>query len=146
MDVKAQEALWAAAVLQNEQMLDGIYKKLRARHGEWTFTSLGFDFVRDTFLKRVRGWCGVSPTLTKGDMADAGDEMTPFPQPIELDCVFDTTWLPVAEEVKNIAERRGVKLLIVAHHPKKIWEQWLAGSVSKYLIDEATMPVVVVHG
>jgi nucleotide-binding universal stress UspA family protein len=39
-----------------------------------------------------------------------------------------------------------VKLLIVAHHRKKIWEQWLAGSVSKYLIDEATMPVVVVHG
>ena len=47
----------------------------------------------------MRGWVGVSKALLGGEIADAGEEMTPFPQPIELDAVLDTTWEPVAEVV-----------------------------------------------
>ena len=50
-------------------------------------------------MQGVRGWVGVSTALLGGEIADAGQEMTPFPQPIELDAVLDTTWEPVAEVV-----------------------------------------------
>jgi len=40
----------------------------------------------------VRGWVGVSKALLGREMADGGEEMTLFPQPIQLDAVLDTTW------------------------------------------------------
>lgn len=71
--------------------------------------------------------------------------MTPFPQPVELDAVMDTTWEPVAEVVRQKAERCGAEMLVVAHHSKNWWEDWLAGSVAKDLIDKSDLNVVVVH-
>ncbi|MDB0053743.1 universal stress protein [bacterium] len=71
--------------------------------------------------------------------------MTPFPQPIELDAVLETTWEPIADMVKRRAEQVDAEMLIVAHHSKKWWEEALAGSVAKYLIDNSDLNVVVVH-
>jgi nucleotide-binding universal stress UspA family protein len=69
--------------------------------------------------------------------------MTPFPQPIELDAVLETTWEPIADMVKRRAEQVDAEMLIVAHHSKKWWEEALAGSVAKYLIDNSDLNVVV---
>lgn len=93
----------------------------------------------------MRGWCGVSSTLLGGEIADAGDEMTPFPQPIELDAVLDTTWEPVAEIVKRKAEDCGATMLVVCHHSKKWYEDFLVGSITKYLIDRSDLNLVIVH-
>jgi hypothetical protein len=51
------------------------------------------------FRQGVRRWVRINKALLGGEMADAGQEMTSFPQPIELDAVLDTTWEPVAEVV-----------------------------------------------
>lgn len=71
--------------------------------------------------------------------------MTPFPQPIELDAVLETTWEPIADMVKRRAEQVDAEMLIVAHHSKKWWEEALAGAGAKYLIDNSDLNVVVVH-
>lgn len=47
--------------------------------------------------------------------------------------------------VKRRAEQVDAEMLIVAHHSKKWWEEALAGSVAKYLIDNSDLNVVVVH-
>lgn len=112
LNPEAQDAYWAAAVLRTEDMLDTIYKRLKATHGE---------------------------------MADAGQEMTSFPQPIELDAVLDTTWEPVAEVVLRKAMDHDVEMVVVSHHSKNWWEEALAGSVTKYLIDRSKLNVVVLH-
>ena len=71
--------------------------------------------------------------------------MTPFPQPIELDAVLDTAWEPIADMIKRKAEEADAEMLVVAHHSKKWWEEALAGSVAKYLVDRSDLNVVVVH-
>jgi hypothetical protein len=57
--------------------------------------------------------------------------MTPFPQPVELDAVLDTSWEPIADMIKRKAEESDAEMLVVAHHSKKWWEEALAGSVAK---------------
>ena len=71
--------------------------------------------------------------------------MTPFPQPIELDAVLDTPWEPVAEIVKRKAEDCGATMLVVCHHSKKWYEDFLVGSITKYLIDRSDLNLVIVH-
>ena len=78
-------------------------------------------------------------------MADGGEDMTPFPQPIELDAVLDTSWEPIADMIKRKAEQSDAEMLVVAHHSKKWWEEALAGSVAKYLVDHSDVNVVGVH-
>ena len=38
-----------------------------------------------------------------------------------------------------------VEMVVVAHHSKSWWEDALAGSVTKYLIDRSKLNVVVLH-
>ncbi len=71
--------------------------------------------------------------------------MTPFPQPVELDAVLDTSWEPIAEMIKRKAEESDAEMIVVAHHSKKWWEEALAGSVAKELVDRSDLNVVVVH-
>ena len=47
--------------------------------------------------------------------------------------------------IKRKAEDSNAEMLVVAHHSKKWWEQALAGSVTKYLVDHSDLNVVVVH-
>ena len=88
------------------------------------------------------GFCGGS---LAGEVADGGGDMTPFPQPVELDAVLDTAWEPIADMIKRKAEESNAEMLVVAHHSKKWWEEALAGSISKYLVDHSDLNVVVVH-
>lgn len=76
---------------------------------------------------------------------DPGKEMTPFPQPIELDAVLDTTWEPIAEVIQKKAMDHEVEMLVVAHHSRNWWEDVLVGSITKYLIDRSNLNVVVLH-
>lgn len=80
-----------------------------------------------------------------GELADGGVDMTPFPQPIELDAILETNWEPIADMVKRRATEVDAEMLIVAHHSKKWWEEALVGSVTKYLVDHSDLNVVVVH-
>lgn len=38
-----------------------------------------------------------------------------------------------------------VEMVVVSHHAKNWWEEALAGSVTKYLIDRSKLNVVVLH-
>ena len=61
------------------------------------------------------------------------------------DAVLDTSWEPIADMIKRKAEHSDAEMLVVAHHSKKWWEEALAGSVAKYLVDHSDVNVVVVH-
>jgi hypothetical protein len=47
VDPDSQDAYWAAAVLRTEDMLDGIYKRLKASHGTRRFKpAIHFYFLQ----------------------------------------------------------------------------------------------------
>ena len=65
-------------------------------------------------------------------MADAGESMTPYPQPVELDAVLDTSWEPVAEVVMNkvgpihttgesLWEQPSYDFKLFSSHGKRLW-------------------------
>ena len=133
-------------------MLDDVYKTLQEDHGKTFLLSLSSRDYFITLLDKtykttnlptgVRGFCWGS---LAGELADGGVDMTPFPQPIELDAILETNWEPIADMVKRRATEVDAEMLIVAHHSKKWWEEALVGSVTKYLIDHSDLNVVVVH-
>ena len=50
VDPDSQDAYWAAAVLRTEDMLDGIYKRLKASHGTRRFEpAIQFSFTPVSF-------------------------------------------------------------------------------------------------
>jgi len=147
-----QAEYFSAAVLRTEAMLDDVYKTLQEDHGKTFLVSLSSRDYFITLLDKtykttnlptgVRGFCWGS---LAGELADGGVDMTPFPQPIELDAILETNWEPIADMVKRRATEVDAEMLIVAHHSKKWWEEALVGSVTKYLIDHSDLNVVVVH-
>ena len=78
-----------------------------------------------------------------GEDADAGEEMTPFRPPIELDCILDQTWEPVGEVLLNKAKECKAEILVVIKHHKSWVQKIFSGSVSEYVIDKSEVPVLV---
>ncbi len=92
-----QAEYFSAAVLRTEAMLDDVYKSLQHDHGktflvspssrDYFITMLDKTYKTTNLPTGIRGFCGGS---LAGELADGGVDMTPFPQPIELDAILET--------------------------------------------------------
>ena len=71
--------------------------------------------------------------------------MTPFRNPSHSTPSWTRRGETVAEIVKRKAEDCGATMLVVCHHSKKWYEDFLVGSITKYLMDRSDLNLVVVH-
>jgi hypothetical protein len=110
-------------------------------------------------IRRTERMLDGTVTHIIGEDADAGEEMTPFRPPIELDCILDQTWYasldirnaylstfdrePVGEVLLNKAKESNAEILVVIKHHKSWVQKIFSGSVSEYVIDKSEIPVLV---
>jgi hypothetical protein len=104
-------------------------------------------------IRRTERMLDGTVTHIIGEDADAGEEMTPFRPPIELDCILDQTWYasldirnaylstfdrePVGEVLLNKAKESNAEILVVIKHHKSWVQKIFSGSVSEYVIDKS---------
>jgi len=94
-------------------------------------------------IRRTERMLDGTVTHIIGEDANAGEEMTPFRPPIELDCILDQTWEPVGEVLLKKAKECEAEILVVIKHHKSFVEKMFSGSVSEYVIDKSELPVLV---